>query len=109
MRGSTGGSGLALLLLALLVATPSACRSDGPPASARGEGHTACTDPRPEMCTQDYRPVCGLRDTGVRCVTTPCDAAWEEKTYSNACAACSHADVHGWRPGACAPEPDAEP
>ena len=59
-----------------------------------------CMDPRPEMCTQDYRPVCGLRDTGIRCVTTPCDSTeWE--TYSNGCSACSDASVERYRPGAC--------
>lgn len=100
----TQAVGSALALLALVVASPSACRSEGPPPAAAAGDYTACTEPRPEMCTQDYRPVCGLRDTGVRCVTTPCDAAWEEKTYSNACAACSHADVHGWRPGVCSDE-----
>jgi len=102
---------LALFGLVLVLAIPSACRSqgppEGPPAAADAADFTACTDPRPEMCTQDYRPVCGLRDTGVRCVTAPCDAATEERTYSNACVACSHADVHGWRPGACAEEPGA--
>ena len=66
---------------------------------------TRCTDPRPEICTQHYDPVCGRRDTGVRCVTEPCDGAFELRTYANACAACSDAKVDGHRPGAC-PEPD---
>ena len=57
---------------------------------------TECQDPRPDMCTEEYRPVCALRDTGVRCVTTPCPSA-EWKTYGNACAACSDTDVMGYR------------
>lgn len=61
---------------------------------------TVCEEPRPEMCTMDYRPVCALRDTGIRCVTTPCDSA-EWKTYSNACSACSDKDVIGFVEGEC--------
>ncbi len=59
-----------------------------------------CQDPRPQMCTMDYRPVCGLRDTGIRCVTTPCPST-EWKTYSNGCAACSDAQVFGYVSGEC--------
>jgi hypothetical protein len=36
-----------------------------------------CADPRPQMCTRDYRPACGLHRDGTR------------KTYGNACSACS--------------------
>ena len=48
-----------------------------------------CTEPRPEICAQDYRPVCAvLQDGGF-------------KTYSNACSACSDPSVTGYRDGAC--------
>ena len=67
---------------------------------------TECQDPRPEMCTEEYRPVCALRDTGVRCVTTPCPSE-EWKTYGNACAACSDTDVMGYKHGECRDEDDA--
>lgn len=85
-----------LLLLGL-----AAC-SAGPdePGQARDPGWVECVVPRPEICTKEWRPVCGLRDTGVRCVTTPCPS-WETKTYGNACAACADVDVYGWRPGEC--------
>ena len=59
-----------------------------------------CEDPRPELCTRDYRPVCALRDTGVRCITTPCPST-EWKTYSNACSACSDPDVMGYKLDEC--------
>src|SRR5580693_2796016 len=36
----------------------------------------ACADPRPQVCTRDYRPACGLRRDGGR------------KTYGNASGAC---------------------
>ncbi|UCB55409.1 MAG: hypothetical protein JSW45_02455, partial [Thiotrichales bacterium] len=53
---------------------------------------TICTEPRPQVCTMDYTPVCGLRNSS---------AEDEWKTYSNACGACSDATVVGYRPGAC--------
>ena len=93
------------LLVTVLVAT--ACLGVGcrPPRSAPAALEVAsesveCVDPRSPICTRDYRPVCGLRDTGIRCVTTPCDSS-EWKTYSNACTACSDSSVERYRPGAC--------
>jgi len=50
---------------------------------------TLCGDPRPQMCTRDYRPVCGVSRDGSR------------KTYGNACGACSHQDVVGHYSGEC--------
>ena len=38
----------------------------------------------PAICPMNYAPVCGRRDTGIRCVTTPCDST-EDKTYGNSC------------------------
>lgn len=53
---------------------------------------TRCTEPRPEICTMDYTPVCGLqRVSGTE--------QW--KTYSNACTACSDSSVTGYRKDAC--------
>lgn len=48
-----------------------------------------CAEPRPQMCTRDYRPACGLRRDGSR------------KTYGNACTACSDGDVMSQAAGAC--------
>jgi hypothetical protein len=50
---------------------------------------TQCVDPRPEVCTHEYRPVCGESEDG------------SMKTYGNACGACSHQEVTGHRPGEC--------
>lgn len=47
-----------------------------------------CEDPRPEVCTMDYRPVCGYAESG-------------HKTYSNACTACSDIAVVGYTDGEC--------
>ncbi len=49
----------------------------------------ACEEPRPQLCTMQYDPVCGLTANN------------QYKTYSNACSACSDASVTGHSPGAC--------
>jgi hypothetical protein len=48
-----------------------------------------CTEPRPQVCTQDYRPVCAELQDG------------SFKTFSNGCSACSDPAVTGYRDGAC--------
>ena len=60
------------------------CRSQAP------RDMTACDEPRPQVCTHDYRPVCGY---------LPGDGGW--KTYGNSCTACSDPAVAGWRSGPC--------
>lgn len=42
---------------------------------------THCEEPRGQVCTLDYTPVCGTDNQG------------KFKTYSNACTACSNAVV----------------
>lgn len=50
----------------------------------------ACPEIRSEMCTFDFRPVCGFNDDG------------SKKTYSNACVACSTTtSVQGYDLGEC--------
>lgn len=67
-----------------------ACPSSPPEqATAPVPRLTRCEDPRPELCTADYNPVCGLLADGTY------------KTYSNGCSACADAAVSGHRPGAC--------
>jgi len=91
---------LLTLLLAATTALSGACSqtdkgtSDtataaAPPSPADIPGISLCTDPRPEICTQQYAPVCGVRDDGSR------------RTYSNACSACADTDVVGSLAGAC--------
>ncbi len=59
-----------------------------------------CTNPRPGICTREYMPVCGTRDTDVRCITTPCPST-ELKTYSNKCEACADEKVLSYILGKC--------
>ena len=51
--------------------------------------HTVCSDPRPQVCTMDYNPVCGEKKDG------------SHKTYSNGCTACSDHKVIGYVDGEC--------
>jgi len=57
--------------------------------AADTEKNVTCTDPRPQVCTQDYRPVCARLQDG------------RSKTYSNGCSACSDPAVSSYRQGPC--------
>lgn len=93
-----------LAMLALLAGcvgqAPDEQTSAPPPAASPGPTYTACAEPRPEMCTFDYRPVCGIRAERVRCVKEPCLAALP-RTYGNACTACADPAVSRYKPGEC--------
>lgn len=86
-----------LLLSALYACSQSAERPDGAsgdqpaaePTAVELPGLSHCTDPRPEICTQNYAPVCGVHADGSR------------QTYSNGCMACSNPEVVGSLAGAC--------
>jgi len=55
-----------------------------------GEPETVtCPEPRPQICTQDYRPVCARLADG------------SLKTYSNGCTACTDSTVESYREGQC--------
>ena len=93
---------LLLLLVACSqapVASEPAPAPKEPPAETRNEP-VMCKDPRPEMCTAQYVPVCATRDTGIRCITTPCPSS-EQKTMGNACSACSDPKVSSYVKGEC--------
>ena len=50
---------------------------------------TVCNEPRPQVCTREYRPVCAKLEDGSR------------KTYGNGCTACSDPKVMGYVDKAC--------
>ncbi len=83
-------SGITLLLLL------AGCSTATQPTASSVE----CTEPRLQMCAEIYQPVCAKRDTGVRCVTTPC-ASTEWVTKSNACSACADKKVYGFVNNGC--------
>ena len=50
---------------------------------------TVCSEPRPMVCTMEYRPVCASLVAG------------SEKTYPSGCNACADIAVSSWRDGPC--------
>lgn len=82
--------GIHLFLLVVLAVLVIACTSVSEKEQlADDPAIIFCTDPRPQICTREYRPVCGQRD----------DASL--KTYGNACTACGDPEVMGYRIGPC--------
>ncbi len=75
---------LGLTALTLLI---SACASKPEPIE-----RTLCEDPRPQVCTMEYNPVCALRISG----------QWA--TYSSPCNACADDKVFSFLPAACPEE-----
>jgi uncharacterized membrane protein len=77
------------LLIASISFLLGACASGAPDRALAIEGANVCEDPRPQVCTMDYTPVCAtLADGSV-------------KTYSNGCGACADANVDFWVADAC--------
>ncbi|WP_339670619.1 hypothetical protein [Dasania marina] len=48
-----------------------------------------CAEPRPQICTREYRPVCGVQENSLA------------KSYGNACTACADVQVVYYLEGAC--------
>jgi hypothetical protein len=66
-----------------------ACATTHPDNTTATSALNQCKDPRPEVCTQDYRPVCATLQDGLH------------KVYSNGCMACSDTMVESWVEGEC--------
>lgn len=87
MKHKNAGS----VAVATWLAVAAGCTTS-PPADQAGDGADAlipCEEPRPEMCTMHYAPVCGALEDG------------GGKIYSNACVACSDRKVTDYSDGAC--------
>jgi len=78
---------MALALMFGLAAGAACAQQPAQPPPA--PGMATCTEPRPQVCTRDYRPVCGTKRDGTR------------QTYGNACSACADANVVSHIPGPC--------
>ncbi|EEB79419.1 hypothetical protein GPB2148_2349 [marine gamma proteobacterium HTCC2148] len=50
---------------------------------------TQCAEPRPQVCTMEYAPVCADLTSGGK------------KQYSSGCNACAHDSVSGYLNGEC--------
>jgi hypothetical protein len=73
--------------LATLLCGCNAASSKEPPVALAGM--TACKDPRPQVCTMQYDPVCAQDASGVL------------TTKSNGCRACTSPEVLGYVGGSC--------
>jgi len=77
------------VFIAAACLTLCACASAGSDQSTTAVDTTICEDPRPQVCTMDYTPVCATLQDG------------PVKSYSNACSACADANVKSWVANAC--------
>ena len=66
------------LLSILLLTTITACTVN---PEQKNNNIVSCKDPRPQICTMDYNPICGFISEN------------QTKTFSNGCTACSDAKV----------------
>ena len=78
---------LTVVALGLLL---SAC--NGTVTSETSSGGVACVDPRPQVCTMEYNPVCAVVIDGTN------------KQYSSPCNACADDAAKSYLPGACSVE-----
>jgi len=93
-------SSVIVMLFSVCAIMITACGSGNKQVSNPFQGALVCKDPRPEICTNEYEPVCANKDNGIRCVTTPCPST-DKVTYANACSACADKKVFSYVPGAC--------
>ncbi len=75
----------AVALLTLLTG----CLSSPPPQPTLQSTGSVCQDPRPQVCTMEYAPVCATL------------AAGGKKTYSSGCNACADDAVSAFEQGPC--------
>jgi hypothetical protein len=85
-----------------------ACEGGNEPSNNDRLAFTECTDPRPDICTMEYNPVCAEVDTGIRCITQPCPSS-TQVTFGNGCSACGNSSVIGYWPGECGNMPSDTP
>ncbi|NCF11011.1 MAG: hypothetical protein GWP66_10070 [Gammaproteobacteria bacterium] len=87
---SSKGSAWVGIVALLWAVTGCAAMTPGTQDEPADADLVTCTDPRPQMCTMQYDPVCGRIGVG--------DAA-EWKTYASGCSACGDPQVSAYRPG----------
>ncbi len=78
---------ISLLLMSLLI---SACAAYSEKSAAPSTSELiACEEPRPEVCTNEYNPVCASYKDG------------SKKTGATGCTSCADHEVTGYTMGAC--------
>ena len=81
-------------IISMLLPLPAFSGGSAPEEEIKIEsaGLIICPEPRPQICTMNYLPVCGQLQDG------------SFKTYSNGCGSCSDSAVVGYREGECSKE-----
>jgi hypothetical protein len=92
------------VLLAAALALGCGASLDAPKPPRAFQDLTRCEEPRPDVCTYEYDPVCGLIRTVVVCPDASCKDRIAWRNYSNACTACADREVESWKPGRCPEE-----
>ncbi len=87
-----------LVIFILLGLLSVACQSGSKTKPPFNNTYIECKKPRPEVCTEEYLPVCAKKDNGIRCVKAPCPST-DDVTFANACSACADPKVYGYTPG----------
>ncbi len=78
---------ISLFLMSLLI---SACAAYSEKSADPSTSELiACEEPRPQICTREYNPVCATYKDG------------SKKTGSTGCTSCSDPDVIGYKMAAC--------
>lgn len=57
--------------------------------AAQPEADAVCTEPRPQVCTMEFRPTCAVLSSG------------GSKEFASPCTACADKTVTGYVDGAC--------
>lgn len=78
-----------LLVFPCLTLTGCSVTSDTKKAQNTESKIITCKEPRPQVCTLHYQPVCATRQSAV------------EKNYANGCTACADKHVVSYREGVC--------
>ena len=82
------------IFIVVALAALVACSTGGEPRPSKPEAVSAapvtlCTEPRPMVCTMEYRPVCAAMVVGGK------------KTYPSGCNACADIAVQSWMDAPC--------
>jgi len=83
-----------------LVACASQPNTEKPATKQTDNQLTLCKEPRPQVCTREYRPVCATLKADTPCDKDDCGTE-HKKTYATGCTACANPSVLSYSSGKC--------